>query len=133
MPVTSTRLQLALGGLAALLVVHLLDSLRTDAEAEFPGVLLTPQAVLGIGGAIVALVLERRDSPAARRVAVVVAGLIAAGFVVVHGLPVASERTEPYWGDGRADVGQWAGLLAVLGTAAATIVLARRDVSRSPR
>lgn len=128
MRVTSTRLQLALGALAALLIVHLLDGLRTDDDASFPAVLLSPQAMLGIGGSVAALVLERRRHAAARRLAAIVAGLIALGFVVVHGVPFASDRTEPYWGDGSADATQWVGLAAVLTAAATTITL-----SRSPR
>lgn len=132
------RLQLALAALAALLAVHLLDGLRTDPEATFPGVLLTPQAVLGIGGALAALALDRRGHRSARPLAMVVAGLVGAGFVLVHGLPFESERTEPYWGDGSADTLQWLGLLGVLSAVVATMVLARRPgqqvsvLSRSP-
>jgi cytochrome bd-type quinol oxidase subunit 2 len=125
---TSTRIRLALVSMGALLVVHLLDSLRTDPEATFPGVLLAPQAVLGIGGTVLALALEVRGDRRARPVAVTVAALVAIGFVVVHGVPVASARTEPYWGDGSADVYQWVGVSAVVLAAAATITTARRPV-----
>lgn len=135
MQTRSLRLQLALGALAALQVVHLLDSLRTDDDASFPRVLLTPQAVLGIGGAVTALVLERHGYRLARRLAAVVAGLVGLGFVVVHGVPFASDRTEPYWGDGSADAAQWLGVLAVLAAAGATLALVRSSgvtaVSRS--
>lgn len=122
---TPTRLRLALTGLTVLLVVHVLDSLRTDPEATFPAVLLTPQAVLGVGGALLAIALDVRGDRRARPLATWVAALVAAGFGIVHGIPVATEVTEPYWGDGSADAYQWIGVGAVLTAAAATIWSAR--------
>jgi len=118
---TIPRLPVALGMLAALQLVHLLDELRTDDDASFPGVVLTPQAVLGIGGAVVALRLVARRHRNANRIAGIVAILVAAGFALSHGLPVETARTEPYWGDGSADLLQWAGVLAILTTAAIVV------------
>ncbi len=124
---TSLRLQMALAVLAVGQVVHDLDGLRSDPAESFPGILLTPQAALGIGGALVALWLEARGDRRARPLAIVTASLVALGFVLVHGLPFAKGPIQPYWGDGSADVGQWSGLLVVLIAAAATIQLARAE------
>lgn len=121
------RLCYALAGLATLQLLHGLDSLRTNPEATLGSELLSPQAVLGIGGALLSVVLEVRGSRRARPLAFTTAALVATGFLLVHLIPVASERTEPYWGDGTADIVQWAGFIAVLLAAAATIVLVRAD------
>jgi hypothetical protein len=56
----------------------------------------------------------------------VAAALITLGFVLSHGIPVESERTEPYWGDGSADVVQWLGFSLILACSAITAVLAWR-------
>jgi hypothetical protein len=53
-----------------------------------------------------------------------VAWLEIAGFALAHALPVQIGSTEPYWGDGSADVLQWAGLLAVLACAIAVLFTA---------
>lgn len=118
-------LVLALGGLAVLQTLHLLDSLRTDDTTSFPGVLLSPQGVAGIGGTVLALVLVARGHAWGRPLALTAGVLVALGFVVVHGLPFASDATEPYWGDGSADALQWLGVLSILATAAVVVRLAR--------
>ena len=115
----------ALGALAALQLLHLLDELRTDEAADLAGLLLRPQPIVGIGGAIVALVLVRRGSPVGRTLALWLAGAVALGFLLSHGIPVESQRTKPYWGDGSADVLQWLGVSLVWGACLGVVVCAR--------
>ena len=121
----SDLLALALGLLAGLQLLHVLDQLRTDPDASFPALLATPQVVAGVGGALVALVLVRRGAPSGRRLAIAVGVLVATGFAIVHGIPVATARAEPYWGDGSADAVQWIGVIAIWSCCAWVIVLAR--------
>ena len=109
----------ALAALAALQLLHLLDELRTDEAADLAGLLLRPQPIVGIGGALAALVLVRRGSPLGRTLALWLAAAVALGFLLSHGIPVESARTKPYWGDGSADVVQWLGVGPDLAPAAA--------------
>jgi hypothetical protein len=53
-------------------------------------------------------------------------GLVALGFVLSHGIPVESARTEPYWGDGSADIVQWLGVGLILACCAAIAALLLR-------
>jgi peptidoglycan/LPS O-acetylase OafA/YrhL len=117
------RIVLGLGALAALQVLHLIDELRTDETAGLADVLLRPQPILGIGGTIAALVAVRRGSRFGRPLALTAAGLVALGFVLSHGVPGGSE---PYWGDGSADVLQWLGVTLILVCCAALAVLLLR-------
>ena len=127
------RTALALAALAALQLLHLLDDLRTDETADLAGIFLRPQPVIGIGGALAALILVRRDNPLGRTLALTVAGLVAFGFVLSHGFPEDTGPTHPYWGDGSADALQWLGFSLILATCAATATLARKlPRSRSP-
>jgi hypothetical protein len=115
----------ALGALAALQLLHLLDELRTDEAADVAGLLLRPQPIVGIGGALVALVLVRRGSPLGRTLALWLAGAVALGFLLSHGIPVESARTKPYWGDGSADIVQWLGVSLVWAACFAVFTTAR--------
>ena len=119
----------ALGALAALQSLHLVDELRTDEAADLAGLVLRPQPIVGIGGALVALVLVRRGSPLGRTLALWLAGAVALGFLLSHGIPVESARTKPYWGDGSADVVQWLGV-SLVWAACATVLLAARAIPR---
>jgi hypothetical protein len=100
----------ALAALAALQLLHLLDELRTDEAADVAGLLLRPQPIVGIGGAVAALVLVRNGNPLGRTLALWLGAIVALGFLLSHGIPVESARTKPYWGDGSADLIQWAGV-----------------------
>ena len=115
---------LALAALAVLQILHLLDELRTDAAADLAEIVLRPQPILGVGGTVAALVAVRRGARAGRPLALGVAGLVALGFVLSHGMPVETARTEPYWGDGSADAIQWLGVTLILACCAAVGVLA---------
>jgi hypothetical protein len=115
----------ALGALAALQLLHLLDELRTDEAADLAGLLLRPQPIVGIGGALVALVLVRHRHPLGRTLALWLAGTVAIGFLLSHGIPVESSRTKPYWGEGSADVRQWLGVGLVWAACAAVIASSR--------
>jgi hypothetical protein len=115
----------ALGALAALQLLHLLDELRTDEATDLAGLLLRPQPIVGIGGAVVALVLVRRGNPLGRTLALWLASIVALGFLLSHGIPVESSRTKPYWGDGSADVVQWLGVSLVWAACAAVIATSR--------
>lgn len=116
------RTALGLAALAALQLLHLLDDLRTDPEAN----LLRPQPVLGIGGTLVALFLIRRGAPAGRVLALVAAGLVTWGFLLSHGIPVEVGPSKPYWGDGSADALQWLGVTLIWACCAFVWVNARR-------
>jgi hypothetical protein len=115
----------ALGALAALQLLHLLDELRTDEASDLAGLLLRPQPIVGIGGALVALVLVRHGSPLGRTLALWLAAAVALGFLLSHGIPVESARTKPYWGDGSADVVQWLGVGLVWSACVVVVVFAR--------
>lgn len=120
------RLVLALGLLAVLQALHGLDELRTDEAATLGSSLLGPPTVAGVGGALVSAWAVRAGKSWGRTLAVVTAALVSLGFLVVHGIPTASDANEPYWGDGSADVLQWAGVLSIWATSAYVVVLARR-------
>jgi hypothetical protein len=120
------RIALGLAALAVLQLLHLLDELRTDTAADFAETVLRPQPIVGIGGTLVALVAVHRGARAGRPLALAVAGLVAIGFVLSHGIPAEGARTEPYWGDGSADVLQWLGVSLILACCAVVLVLARR-------
>lgn len=120
------RIVLGLAALALLQVLHLLDELRTGESSDLAEAFLRPQPILGIGGALAALVAVRRGARAARSLALTVAGVIALGFVLSHGIPVENARTKPYWGDGSADVLQWLGVSLILTCCASVFVLGRR-------
>jgi hypothetical protein len=120
------RTALGLGALALLQTLHLLDELRTDSNADLAAVALRPQPIIGIGSTLVALVAVRRAADIARALALTVSGLVAFGFILSHGIPAESARTEPYWGDGSADALQWLGVSLILACCATVVVLARR-------
>jgi peptidoglycan/LPS O-acetylase OafA/YrhL len=120
------RTALALGALAVLQFLHLLDDLRTDPEADVAGIFLRPQPILGIGGTVAAIVAVRRGAPIGRPLALLAAGVVALGFIVSHGSPVEVGPTKPYWGDGSADALQWLGVSLILACCAYIAVFARR-------
>ncbi|MDQ3756825.1 MAG: hypothetical protein M3394_03135 [Actinomycetota bacterium] len=119
------RLGAALGALALFQILHLLDELRTSEDPTGPAALLAPEAFAGIGGALLALWGVRQAKSWAPTLAIVTAVLVSVGFLIVHGLPFASERTEPYWGDGSADILQWTGVLAIWATSIFVVGWAR--------
>lgn len=125
---TTRRLDVALGLLTVLQVLHLLDGLRTDPSATFPRIIFEPQAIAGVGGSIVALVLVARGHAWGRPLAILSAVLVSLGFAIVHGLPFSSELTTPYWGEGSADGLQWLGVVAIWACSAVVVLLARRRV-----
>jgi hypothetical protein len=124
------RLLVGTAALAVLQLVHLLDVLRYDDTASFPGVLADRQAVIGIGLASVAfLALWLRDAPA--RVLTITAGaVVATGFVLHHGIPVHfAGLTNPYWtsADGnRADWFRWTTVVVIIAVGALVAVSAWR-------
>lgn len=120
-----TRLAGGLTALAVFQTLHLLDELRTSEDPTGLAALVAPEAFAGIGGALLALWGVRRAKSWAPTLAIVTAVLVSVGFLIVHGLPWASERTEPYWGDGSADVLQWTGVLAIWVTSILVVGWAR--------
>ena len=115
----------ALAALAVIQFLHGLDELRTDDAQTLVGTLTEPAGVLGLGATLVTLVAVVRGVSWGRPMAVVTGVGVALGFVVVHGIPTASEVTSPYWGDGSADALQWIGVIAVWLACAAVVVAAR--------
>jgi hypothetical protein len=112
------RLLVGTAALAALQLVHLLDVLRYDATASFPSVLADRQAVIGIGLAGVAFALLMLRHPSARTTTIVAGAVVAVGFLLHHGIPVAVDGlTNPYWtpADGnRADWFRWTTVLVLI-------------------
>lgn len=116
----------ALVALAAVQFLHLIDSLRTADNASFPGVFAEPQAIAGIGGSLLAAAAVSRGWPSGLLLSRVAGSLVGLGFLVSHGLPWESARTEPYWGEGSADVLQWLGVLVILALCVTCVSVSRR-------
>ena len=109
--------------LAAVQLAHLVDVLRYDDNATFPRVLADPLALVGIGGATYAFVALALGRPAGVTAALVAGATVAAGFVIVHGLPAEVGINNPYWtpADGnRADAIRWATVIGAIGIGAWT-------------
>ena len=124
------RLMAGTAALAVLQLVHLLDVLRYDDTASFPGVLADRQAMIGIGLTSVAfLALVLRDAPA-RGLTIAASAVVALGFVLHHGIPVhIGGLTNPYWtsADGnRADWFRWTTVLVIIAVGAFTAIAAWR-------
>lgn len=126
MPRLSVRSRMLVGAaaLAVLQFVHLLDVLRYDDTASFPGVLVDRQALIGIGLTSVAFVLLVLRHPAARSMTITASAIVAVGFVLHHGIPVHfAGLTNPYWtfADGnRADWFRWTTVLVIIAVGAFT-------------
>ena len=118
--VTSARRRLIIGtaALAVLQLFHLIDVLRYDNAASFPGVLVDRQAIIGMGLTAIAFALLVRRHEAARMLTIVASTVVAIGFVLHHGIPVQIEGvTNPYWtaADGnRADWIRWTTVIAII-------------------
>jgi len=119
------RLVVALGALVLFQALHLLDELRTEEDRTGLMALVSPQAIAGIGGAVLALVAVRRGLAWGRPTAMATAVLVGLGFLLTHAVPWSAGLTEPYWGDGSADVAQWAGVIGVWASCIAVIMRAR--------
>lgn len=116
----------ALVVLAGLQLLHGLDELRTDEAATLASSVFGPPTVAGVGGALLSAWAIRAGKAWGRTLAMVTAVLVSLGFLLVHGIPTASDANEPYWGDGSADVLQWAGVLSIWAACAYVFTLARR-------
>ena len=129
---TSVRRRLLVGtaALAGLQLFHLVDVLRYDRTASFPGVLVDRQAIIGMGLTAVAFALLTRRHPAARLLTIVASAVVAVGFVLHHGIPVQVDGvTNPYWtaADGnRADWIRWTTVLAIIAIGVSTGLTAWR-------
>jgi hypothetical protein len=119
------RLLVALGALVLFQALHLLDELRTEEDRTGLMALVSPQAIAGIGGAVLALIAVRRGLAWGRPTAIATAVLVGLGFLLTHGMPWSAGLTEPYWGDGSADIAQWAGVIGVWASCIAVFVRAR--------
>jgi len=129
-PRVRIRLLAGMATLAALQLVHLLDVLRYDATATFPGVLVDRQAIIGIGLATTAAVLVALAHPAARLLTITASAVVAVGFVLHHGIPVVVDGvTNPYWtpaAGNRADWFRWTTVLVIIAVAVFTGITAWR-------
>jgi hypothetical protein len=117
---------LLLLSLALLQFLHSLDDLRTEPASTLVTALLKPQAIVGVGGALLAALLIARAHRWGPSLAVADAGLVALGFLLVHGAPLRIGPLKPYWGAGSADALQWLGVSAILICCAAVILTVRR-------
>ena len=117
-PSVRRKLLVGTAALAALQLVHLLDVLRYDDTASFPGVLVDRQAIIGIGLASFAFVLLVLRHSAARVMTITASTFVAIGFVLHHGIPLHfAGLTNPYWtsADGnRADWFRWTTVLVII-------------------
>jgi hypothetical protein len=124
------KLLVGTAALAVLQLVHLLDVLRYDDTASFPGVLADRQAVVGIGLASMAFLALVLRHPPARVMTIVASAVVALGFVLHHGIPVHfAGLTNPYWtsADGnRADWFRWTTVLVIIVVGAFTGMAAWR-------
>jgi hypothetical protein len=129
------RLLVATAALAMLQLVHLLDVLRYDDTASFPGVLADRQAAIGMGLATVAFVLLLLRHPSARTATIAAGAVVALGFVVHHGIPAHIDGvTNPYWtsADGsRADWFRWTTVLVIIAVGAWIVATAWRELPRT--
>jgi len=124
------RLTMGMAALAVLQLFHLLDVLRYDHTASFPGVLVDRQAIIGMGLTAVAFVLLARAHPAARLLTIVASAIVVVGFVIHHGIPAQIDGvTNPYWtaADGnRADLIRWTTVLVIIAIGTVTGIAAWR-------
>ena len=134
-PSVRRKLLVGTAALAALQLVHLLDVLRYDDTASFPGVLVDRQAIVGIGLASVAFVLLAVRHSAARVMTITASSIVALGFVLHHGIPVRfAGLTNPYWtsaSGNRADWFRWTTVLVIVavgGFVGATAWRAPREI-----
>lgn len=128
----SLRVRLLVGTATLLLLqlIHLLDVLRYDDTASFPGVLADRQAIIGMGLATLAFVLLVSRHRAARLTTITASTVVALGFVLHHGIPVHfAGLTNPYWtvADGnRADWFRWTTVLVIIAVGALVATTAWR-------
>jgi len=105
----------ALALLATVQLAHILDELRYSRDAEFPGVLMEQNGQLGIVLALVACLAVAMRWNKAPQIAALAGGLVAAGFVLYHGIPFKIGVTNPYWGPaGHADAIRWLTVLTAI-------------------
>jgi hypothetical protein len=134
---SAQTLVLGLAALACLQLFHLIDDLRVDPTATLVSELVKPQAIAGVGGAILAIVLVSSGHRWGRPLAIAEASLVALGFILVHGIPVKSGPLHPYWGQGSADVIQWLGVVLIWACCAfvfaTALRLEQREVATSGR
>jgi len=115
---TRTYLLLGTGGLAVLQVLHSLDVYRYDSHVTLGGLFLNPNAIVGIGSCLIAFVMLRQRSSAARLWSIGAAAIVTLGFIQHHLLPTYSGAANPYWTfeDGfRGDAIRWFTVLAIVG------------------
>jgi hypothetical protein len=123
--------------LVLLQVGHLVDVLRYDDTASFPGVLGDPVAIFGIGIVTVAIVLLAIHHRLAPLVTAAAGAAIAVGFVLTHAIPVKlGGLNNPYWtldGGNEADLIRWVSVVALVALGGWTTWAAWRSVgSASP-
>lgn len=85
---------------------------------------VAPIAALGVVGAIVAFSWVMAGWPFGRLLAGLEGGGVAIGFIAIHGLPIQSSFTKPYWG--KADPLQWLIVVANIVVGSALVVVAAR-------
>jgi hypothetical protein len=124
------QLLVGLAVLAGLQLFHLLDVLRYDDTASFPGVLAEPQGIAGVTLTVFAFVFVLWREPAARMATIVASSVVAVGFVLHHGIPVQiGSLTNPYWtpaNGNRADWIRWTTVVTIIAVGAFTASTAWR-------
>jgi hypothetical protein len=114
---TDKKLLIGTAALALIQLAHLLDVLRYGEDATFPGVLLDPLGLFGVGIATAAFAAVLTRPVTGRAFAVAAGGAVALGFTLYHGIPFDLGVNNPYWNTSgsQADAIQW---LTVIGAIA---------------
>jgi hypothetical protein len=107
---TRNRLVAPAVALIAIQVIHAAIPADTDAEG-YAGLVL---GAISLVASIVALVGVRRGRDWARPLLGVTGASIAVGFVLYHALPIHGPFTNPYFGEDKIGLLQWAPVIAAI-------------------
>lgn len=123
---TDRKLLIGTAALALVQLAHLLDVLRYGDDASFPGVLLDPLGLVGVGSAAAAFVALAAGRRYGTTLALVAGGAVAVGFTLYHGIPTDLGVNNPYWGSSgsRADAIQWLTVIGAIAIGAWTALVA---------
>ncbi len=109
------------GALALVQLFHLVDELRYDRSATFPGVLFNPLGLLGVGVAAVGCIAVAARARHARRLVRFAGYAVCIGFLFRHAIPFhLGIANNPYWthhGMG-ADFIRWTTVIVIVGLSA---------------
>lgn len=129
-PLDAPRLGPLDAALAALVVTQVVHGL-TPADTSSEGWTGAVVGLLLLALTAIALVGRRAGAAWAPRLALLVGGAVAVGFVAYHATPVRSPVTNPYIGE-PVGVPAWVSVALAVAAGAATVVTARRALAVTP-